>query len=365
VTISRAALLLLCCGLAACAPPAPRYSGTVQTESIAVGSQLGGRVVATFIAAGSRVRRGEVLLQLDGAQLTAERDEAAAEAGQAAERLTELVNGSTPDDIARARALSAQAQAQYRQAVAQAPPQTAAAEDAVRDASAAADLTRVTLERMQALAATGDVARQSLDQARSADAQAQARLAQARADAAALVGATLPGERSGARAAAAAQQAAYRTVRDGARAEEIAQARAQVATAQAAERYAAARLREATVVAPADGVIESFNLHPGDLLAANAPAAIVDTFADPYAYIYASQSDLGALVRGRRVKVTSDAGGVTYDGIVEALDRNAQFTPQNTETADQRAELVYGVKVRIRDPRHTLLSGTTITASPA
>ena len=356
---------LLCCAFAACAPAAPRYSGTVQTESIAVGSQVGGLVVATYIAAGSRVRRGEVVVRLDAAQLTAQRDEAAAAAGQAAQRLAELVNGSTADDVAKARALSAQAQAQYRQTVAQAPPQTAAADAAIRDASAAADLARLTLTRMQALAATGDVARQSLDQARSADAQAQARLAQARADAAALVTATLPGERRSAGAAAAAQQAAYRTVRDGARAEDIAQAQAQLANAQAAQRYAEARLREAEIVAPADGVIESFALHPGDLLAANAPAAIVDTFADPYVYIYAAQSDLAALVRSGRVRVVSDTDGAAYDGVVEAHDRNAQFTPQNTETADQRAELVYGVKVRIHDPKHALLSGTTITASPA
>lgn len=362
---SHAAFLALCGALAACATPAPRYSGTVQTESVAAGSQIGGRVVEVDVAAGSRVRRGQVLLRLDPAQLAAQRDEAAAQARQASGRLAELLAGNTADDVARARALSAQAQAQYRQTVAQAPPRTVAAEAAIRDAAAAADLARVTFERVQALAATGDVARASLDQARSADIAAQARLTQARADAAALIVAVLPGERSGARAAAAAQQAAFRSVRDGARVEEIAQARAQLANAQAAERYAAARLRETALLAPADGVIESFNLHPGDLLAAGVPAAIVDTFVDPYVYIYAAQRDLGALLRGGHVRIVSDADGAVYDGVVETHDRNAQFTPQNTETADQRAELVYGIKVRIRDPHHALLSGTTITANPS
>jgi HlyD family secretion protein len=364
ISVLRIAAVALALALAACNASAPAYSGTVQTESIAVGSEVGGRVVATAVATGSRVRRGDVLLRLDAAQLQAQYDQSAAQAADAAQHLAELRNGSLATDVAKARAQSAQAQAQYRQTVAQAPPQTAAAAAAIRDATAAEALTRVTLERMQALAATGDVSRQRLDQARSDDAAALARVAQAQADYAALVRAALPGERSGARAAAAAQFAAYQTVRNGPRPEDVAQAAAQLAAAQAAQRYAAARLREAVVLAPAGGIVQSFDLHPGDLLAAGQQAAIVDTFADPYVYIYASQRDLGALARSARVRVVSDADGSTYDGVVEAQDRTPQFTPQNTETADQRADLVYGVKVRIHDPRQHLLAGTTITAYP-
>ena len=54
---------------------------------------------------------------------------------------------------------------------------------------------------------------------------------------------------------------------------------------------------------------------------------------------------------------------LTFTGTVEAFDRTAQFTPQNVETADQRAQLVYGVKVRIADPDHKLLDGTTVTVN--
>lgn len=362
-TLPRAGSLAFAAVLAACAASPPAYSGTIQTESVAVGSEIGGRVVATNVATGDRVRRGEVLLRLDAAQLQAQADEAAAQAAQARQHLAELQAGSLATDVAKARAQSVQAQAQYRQTVAQSPPQSAAAAAEVRDAVAAEALTRVTLARVAALAATGDVSRQSLDQARSDDEAATARVAAARANGAALVRAALPGERSGAAANAAAQLANYHTVRNGPRPEDIAQAAAELAAATAAERYARSRLRETDVLAPADGVVQSFDLHPGDLLAAGQQAAIVDTFADPYAYIYASQRDLSALTRSAHLHVTSDAGGAAYDGVVEAQDRTPQFTPQNTETADQRAELVYGVKVRIHDPQHALLDGTTITAT--
>ncbi len=296
--------------------------------------------------------------------LEAEYAQARAQRQQAAERLAELRNGNVASDVAHARAQSAQATAQYKQTVAQFQPQASAQAAAVRDAEAALVLARASFGRTQRLAASGDVSRQSLDNARAQYAQAQAQLAQARSNYAALVSAALPGERSAARANAAAQSENYTTVRNGPRTEEIEQARAQLAAAGAAADYARTRLDEATVSAPANGVVQSFNLHPGDLLLPNQQAAVIDTFADPYAYVYASQRDLGKLAASTKVTVVSDADGRTYGGVVEAHDRTAQFTPQNVETADQRADLVYGVKVRIHDPQHRLLDGTTVTVSP-
>ncbi len=371
VAIASASLL----ALAACGAQPPRYSGTIQTESVAVGSQIGGRVIEVDASTGARVRRGAVLLRLDPSQLRAEYAQARAQVAQAAERLSELANGNVATDVARAREQSAQAAAQYGQTVAQTNPQTAAqaaavrdARGAVRDAEAAERLARRTFDRTQSLARTGDVSRQNLDQARADEVQALARLSQARArlaqansEYANVVNAQLPGERAAAEANALAQHEAYLTVRNGTRDEAIEQARAQLAAAQAAADYARVRLDEAVIRAPADGFVESLNLHPGDLLNPNQQAAIIDTFADPYAYIYVSQRDLGALAPGKQIRVISDAGGAAYDATVEAHDRKAQFTPQNTETADQRAELVYGVKIRIHDPQHRLLDGTTIT----
>lgn len=348
-------LALLC----ACSAPAG-YSGTVQTESVAVGSQTGGRVIEVDVATGSRVHRGDIVLRLDPALLQTQYDVAVAQTRQAAQHLDELENGSSTTDIERAQAQSAQAQAQYRQAVDVTQPQIAAATDAIRDAQAAVALAKTNYSRAASLASTGDVSQQALDQARADFDQSSARLAQARSDYAALADAQLPGERAAARQNARAQSSASHTLQSG-RPAIIAQARAALAAARASADHAAALLREAVVRSPADGVVEAFDLHPGDLLGPNEGAAIIDTFADPYVYIYADQRDLARFPQGQHVRVISDAGTGTYDGVVEALDRTAQFTPQNVETADQRAELVYGVKIRIHDPKHVLLDGTTVT----
>lgn len=351
------------CALCACGSRPPAYSGTVQTESVAVGSEAGGRVLAGNVSAGSVVHRGDIVVRLDPSTLQAQYAQADAQEREASARLAEVLHGNVPTDVTRAREQAAQAAAQYRQTVAQSDPQASAQAAAVRDALAALVYAKRQYLRMSSLASTGDVAQQDADNARSQYRQALARVAQARANYAALVNAQLPGQREGARANELAQFAAYQTVRNGTRPEEIAQARAQLAAARAARERAEVQLRESVVRSPVDGVVASFNLHPGDLLAPNQQAAIIDTFAQPYAYIYASQRDLGRLRNGTHLHVVSDADGESYDGVVETHDRTAQFTPQNTETADQRAELVYGVKIRIHDESHRLLAGTTVTVN--
>jgi HlyD family secretion protein len=350
--------------LTACGGQGGGYSGTVQTESIAVGSQVGGRVVEVDVAAGTHVHRGSIVLRLDPAILQAQYDQALAQAHQAGERYTELQNGNVATDVERAEAQSGAAQAQYQQAVAQSAPQAEAGAAAVSDAQASLTLADTNLKRMRTLNATGDVSKQVLDQAESADAAAQARVKQAQSTYDALAQAQLPGQRATAQQNAAAQSAAAQTMANGPRPEEIAQARSAADAARAAAARAKTQLLEATIVSTADGVVESFDLHPGDLLQPNQPAAVIDTFADPFVYIYASQRDLGKFVDGAKVRVNSDSGLGTFGGTVETHDRSAQFTPQNVETADQRAELVYGVKIRIHDPEHKLLSGTTVTVFP-
>jgi len=348
--------------LAACSPPPPSFSGTVQTEYVSVGSQVGGRVIATYVSAGETVKRGTVLVRLDPAMPQAQYDEAIAQEHAAQDALTVLRSGTLPSQIELARGSSLSSHASYTQTVGGAGQRIAAARAAVAGARADVVLTQRNFTRTQSLASTGDVSRQSLDQARAARDQARAALRQAQAQLRQLVHADLPGETASTHANAVAAAGNYHAVVTG-RDAQIEQAQAQLRGATASAAHALAVLREATIVATADGVVASFDLHPGDLLSANQPAAVIDTFADPYVYIYASQSDLATIRRATSLAVHSDAGAGTFKGTVEAYDRQAQFTPQNVETADQRAELVYGVKVRIHDPQHKLLDGTTVTVS--
>ena len=345
-TRSLAAALMLAL-LSACSAPSAHYSGTVQTEASSVGSQLGGRVLSVAVAAGSRVRRGEIVLRLDSAILQAELDQARGQADAARANLAALQRGPVETEVARANAMRRSALATYQQSETAGPQR-------IQSARAAERLARATYERMRSLVLTGDVSRAAYDQARAAYVQAQAQLVQ-------VERAEVPGEQGATLGNAQAASEAYRTLANGTRPEEIAQAQAQVRNADASVARARARVAETEIRAPVDGVVASFNLHPGDMLAPNQTAAVIDALSNPYVYIYASQRDLERLRSAQRLRVHPDSGSGTFDARVESFDRSAQFTPQNVETADQRAQLVYGLKLRIDDPKHTLLDGTTVT----
>ena len=322
--VAPAGLCLL--AVVSCSVPQPRFSGTVQTEYISVGSQVGGRVIEVDVSAGQTVKRGAVIVRLDPAMPKATYDQAVAQERAAQAALSALRTGSLPSQIASAHGASRASSATVTQLL------------------ASERLAEQEYARTAALAKTGDVSQESLDQARAALDEARAEVRQSRAN-------------------AVAAHRTYSAVTTGAP-PTIEQAQSQLRSARASAAHALSELREATVYATADGVIASFNLHPGDMLVANQPAAVIDTFADPYVYIYASQSDLERVRAAKSLTVHSDAGAGDFQGEVEAYDRTAQFTPTNVETADQRAELVYGVKVRIHDPQHKLHDGTTVTVDP-
>jgi HlyD family secretion protein len=77
--------------------------------------------------------------------------------------------------------------------------------------------------------------------------------------------------------------------------------------------------------------------------------------------IYVTQSDMQLVKVGATVRVRSDAlSGREFDGRIETIDARAQFTPRDVQTAADRADLAFGVKVRIADRDRALRAGTTV-----
>ncbi len=323
---------------AACShPSAFAYSGTLQAESAQVGSTIGGRVVDVWAADGQRVQRGQPLVSLDDtqqrAQLAAARESLAqAQAEQArSEAVLQGTLSGQPQQLRAARAALRNTRALLRQALAQ------------------QQREQLTYARVKSLFAQGAIPAQARDDARASYASSVAAVAAARAQVASAAAAlaqdekaSLPEELSVARRAVESASAA------------VAAARAQLSAAQS-------RLAEMTVRAPADGIVDALDLRPGDLVAPQAVVASVLEFLNPYVRIYVAQRDLGRLRVGRHVRVRSDAvAGRIFDGIVEQIDDRAQFTPRDVETPEDRANLSFGVKIRVLDPRRELHPGTTV-----
>lgn len=354
------------------------YSGTLLRESAAVGSTIGGRVTSVLVASGSRVRARQIILTFDDLQQRAAVAAAQAQAKAAQATLADAIAGPRPSEIARADAQAAQAQAAYEQLRLSGGPQTSgaaaqvrASEAQLRQAQANAGIAARTAQRQRELYVKGAVALQTADSAEAAaraasDAVGTARalLHASQAQAAAIEQADVPQQTQAALQAYLAASAQATTIRAGTRPEQIQSVRAQALAAVANERLAEAKLAECTVRAPADGVVSALDLHRGDLVAPGAIVATVDEFQDPYVRIYVRQADLAHFGTGTKVHVRADdAPDKTFDGVVAQVDSNAQFTPRDVQTPEDRADLSFGVKIRVHDPGGALHGGTTASVA--
>ena len=349
---------------AACGHNNGTYSGTLQAESADVGSTVGGRVIAVLVADGQIVKKGQIVVQFDDKDQRAAVAQARGTLAQAQSQLADLLAGSRPEDIAKANALAAQAQHAYQQAAGTAPDQINQAQAQVHQAAAAAADASANAARAQQLFANGYTSAQQRDAAVATDKQAQAQLRAAQAQLAQVRSGSASQGVEAARQAYEAAAANAALVAAGTRPNQIAQARAAVLAAQGGLQAAQARLIEMTVRAPADGVVNGLNLRAGDLVPGGASVATIDEFVDPYVRIYVAQSDLGRVQVGQSVTVRSDAlPKQTFQGSIEVIDQSAQFTPRDVQTAEDRANLVFGVKVRVHDPQRMLRGGTTAEVS--
>jgi HlyD family secretion protein len=145
----------------------------------------------------------------------------------------------------------------------------------------------------------------------------------------------------------------------GPRKERIEGARAQLAQAEAALRVADAQLANTTIRAPFDGVVTVRGREPGEIVPAGSAVVSLMNRDDRWVRIYVSESRIGAVRVGQPASITSDTfKGRSYPGLVVYISSEAEFTPKNVQTREERVKLVYAVKVRITgDPGYELKPG--------
>jgi multidrug resistance efflux pump len=152
-------------------------------------------------------------------------------------------------------------------------------------------------------------------------------------------------------AAATAAKTAAETLREaerGSRPEDIDAARAQLDADERQLAYLQRQRQETTVVAPADGVIESMDLRPGDLVGANQPVARMLEPDQLWVRVYVPEPELGRVRIGQAAMLTVDTYPKReFPGKVVEIRTQSEYTPRNVQTLDQRMDQVFGVKVAI------------------
>jgi HlyD family secretion protein len=138
----------------------------------------------------------------------------------------------------------------------------------------------------------------------------------------------------------------------------IAAARARVEQARAQLADMDAQIQEMKIVAPTDSILEVLSVKVGDVLPANREVATLILPQRLWVRVYVPEPWLGLIKLNETVRVRVDSyPDRDFAGVVEQINRKAEFTPRNVQTVEDRIKQVFGVKVRLENKEDTLRAG--------
>jgi len=390
-------------------------SGFVEAEEVAIAPELGGRVVELLVEEGDEVEAGQVLVRLDGTLLEAqiEATQAALDVVQAG--LAQAQAGVRPEQIRQAEAGLARAEAARDGAyqawqdviairdnpqeldaqIALAKAQVAVAEAGLVQATVLKDAAEIAHDNYWDAKEKMDAVKEQLEEIPAPFRpslpgvqldfhlipnaywkswvgvnSAQAGLDGARAalnDLYAMrnnpqeLNAQVDGAEALYRAAEAAVQMAQAqldALRAGATEEEIAVVEAQVKQAQAALDALMVLRDKLTIAAPVGGLVLERSIHEGELAGPGATLLTLGDLDEVTLTVYVPEDRLGQVQIGQQVEVGVDSFPERrFIGTVVAIAHEAEFTPRNVQTQEERVNMVFAVDVSISNPDHALKPG--------
>jgi HlyD family secretion protein len=303
-------ILAMAAGCAGTSDGRIEASGTVEATEADLGFQVPGRIDSLLVEEGSRVGAGQRLATLDAREVVARGAAAVAQLAAQRARLSELERGSRSEEIAQSKAALRAAEQRVG--------------DAARDRNRARNLFQ-----------GGVISQQALDGAETAWALAEAERDRVREQA--------------------------RMLESGPRIEQVTAQRALVAAAQAVVEQADAARAFGEIRAPFPGMIARRLREPGEVVGAGMPVVTLSNPGDRWVRIYVREDEVGRVSLGQRATIRIDAYlDRTFQGEVSFIAGEAEFTPRNVQTREERVKLVYRVKVRVvGDSAEVLKPGLT------
>lgn len=135
-------------------------------------------------------------------------------------------------------------------------------------------------------------------------------------------------------------------------------ARGQVEQAKGALDAAKTKRGYATIVAPADGVVNVKFRELGEYVSPGTPIVKIASLERVWLRVYAPLPTLGSIKVGQSASVRADTyPGKTYSGRVSSISEEPEFTPKNVQTTEERVKLVYAVRIDLDNKSRELKPG--------
>jgi HlyD family secretion protein len=344
-------------------------SGNVELNEVNIAFKSPGRLIERAVDEGDAVKKGQVLARLDRDQLTAQRER---EAASLAVQLTQLAQDQTAiewqkvtmaADIEQRNAALSTVQSRLQELKNGSRPQEVQeAGAAVEAAQAELDRAKRDWDRAQTLYKNDDISTAQFDQYRSRWESAAAMLRQSQQRSSLVQ--TGPRKEVVDAASGQVQQAqgALKMAEANSlelkrREQALATRRAQIDAARASLALIDTQLADTTAVSPCDGVVLVKSADPGEVLSVGTTVLTVGDIDHPWLRGYINETALGKVKIGSKARVTTDSyPGKVYNGRVSFISSEAEFTPKQIQTKEERVKLVYRIKIDLENPRRELKS---------
>jgi len=125
-------------------------------------------------------------------------------------------------------------------------------------------------------------------------------------------------------------------------------------------------LKDASLYAPSDGVVQERILEMGDMASPQRPVYTVALIDPVWVRAYVCEPDLGKIHEGMTAHILSDSfPNKRYEGWIGFISPTAEFTPKPVETRELRTKLVYEIRVFAKNPNNELRLGMPATVNIA
>jgi len=282
-------------------------SGTIEATESVISSQVAGKIIKIIKDEGSQVATGDTIVLIDHEALDIQRKQMIANREIAKAQLDLIIIGARREDINQAEQMLNQAEVNF-------------------------DIAKSDKERMENLIKANTITQKQYD-----DTKARFDIVQA--------------QRSSAKEN-------FNKIKNIARPEEIAQARANYQKAEAAVESINKNIRDCSVASPTNGFVIRKFVEIGETVSMLSSLFKIADLSKVKVTIYVSETEIGKIKLGQKTEIKVDSfPDKSFEGKVIFISPEAEFTPKNIQTKDERTKLVFAVKIEIPNPQQELKIG--------
>lgn len=282
-------------------------TGTIESINVTISSKNPGEIKALLSDEGSLVKSGDTIIVIDNEALNYQLDQACANEQIAQAQLSLMIKGARIEDIRQAEELLKQSEVNF-------------------------DLAKNDYDRFTKLRETEAVTQKQFEEIKTRYEIFLAQFNSAKEN--------------------------YEKVKNIFRSEEIEQVKANLKKAKASVELLKKSIRDSYVISPIDGFIVKRFVEVGETVTPMSSLIKISNLAKVNLIIYISESDLGKVRLGQKAEITIDTfHEKTYEGKIIFISPEAEFTPKNIQTKDERTKLVFAVKIKIPNDNYDLKPG--------